>query len=106
MDGHWNAEVVRGKKAADTPGAVFSLDLKTTDGVVSGTVSIAGKKRPEFEKLQNVKLDGVHLTFITTQSGKNPATFSWEITLQGDQLVGSRTRQGTARVQNFTAKRN
>ena len=106
IDGHWNAEVVRGKKASAQPAAVFSLDLKSSDGKVTGTVALAGKKRPQIQSVENGRLVGDRLTFTTSQKGKNPVSFSWDVTLQDDQLSGSRTRDGAKRSQAFTAKRN
>lgn len=106
IDGHWNAEIVRGKKASDQPPAAFSLDLKSSDGKVTGTVALAGKKRPQVLSVENGRMVGDRLTFTTTQKGKNPVSISWDITLQGDQLTGSRTRDGAKRSQSFTAKRN
>jgi hypothetical protein len=106
IDGHWNAEIVRGKKASAQPAAVFSLDLKSSDGKVTGTVALAGKKRPQIQRVENGRLVGDRLTFTTSQKGKNPVSFSWDVTLQDDQLSGSRTRDGAKRSQAFTAKRN
>jgi hypothetical protein len=106
IDGHWNAEIVRGKQASAQPAAVFSLDLKSSDGKVTGTVALAGKKRPQIQRVENGRLVGDRLTFTTSQKGKNPVSFSWDVTLQGDQLSGSRTRDGAKRSQAFTAKRN
>jgi hypothetical protein len=106
IDGHWNAEIVRGKKASAQPAAVFSLDLKSSNGKVTGMVALAGKKRPQIQSVENGRLVGDRLTFTTSQKGKNPVSFSWDVTLQGDQLSGSRTRDGAKRSQAFTAKRD
>jgi hypothetical protein len=107
VDGHWNVEAMKGaKKDADQPPASFSLDLKTVDGKVSGTIAIAGKKKPQVLKVENAKFDGTHLTFSTTQKGKNAAVFNWDATLNGDQLSGTRTRDGAKRGQQIIAKRN
>jgi hypothetical protein len=106
IDGHWVAQLARGKKAAAQPPAPFSLDLKTSGGAVTGAVTLPGKKKPQFQKIENGKLDGGRLTFTTSQKGKNPVSFSWEVTLQGDKLAGSRTRDGAKRGQTFTAQRN
>ena len=106
IDGHWSAQFVRGKKAAAQAPAPFSLDLKTSGGAVTGTVALAGKKKPQFQKIENGKLEGGRATFTTSLKGKNPANFSWEVTLQGDTLAGSRTRDGANRGQKFTAERN
>lgn len=106
IDGHWNADTAPNKKAADQPPANFSLDLKTVDGVVTGTVAIPGKKKPQFEKVENAKFDGAHLSFTTSQKGRTAATFTWVATLDGDQLTGTRTRDGGKGSKKFTAKRN
>ena len=108
IDGHWNIESARGgKKSADEPPATYSLDLKTVDGKLTGTVAIPGRKKPQFQKVENAKFDGSHLTFTTSQTGKKASTvFSWDATLQGDQLSGTRTRDGAKRGQSFIAKRN
>jgi hypothetical protein len=106
LDGHWNAQLARGKKADAQPPVIFSLDMKTADGKVTGTVAFAGKKRPQIEKIENGRLDGQHLTFTTTQKGKNPVNYSWDITLQDGQLTGSRMRDGAKHSQGFTATRN
>jgi hypothetical protein len=105
MDGHWNAQFAPSKKAAAAPPTPFSFDLKTAGGAVTGTVALAGRKKPQFQKVENGKLDGDRLTFTTSQKGKKPVSFAWEATLQGDQLAGSRTRDGAKHGQTFTAQR-
>jgi hypothetical protein len=106
IDGHWNAQLARGKKEAAQPPEVFSLDLKTAGATVTGSVALPGKKKPRVQAIENGKLDGGRLTFTTSQKGKNPASFSWEVTLQGDQLAGTRIRDGAKHGQTFTAQRN
>jgi hypothetical protein len=105
MDGHWTAQFTRGKKAAAAPPTPFSFDLKTSGGAVTGTVALPGKKKPQILKIENGKLDGDRLTFTTSQKGKNPVSFTWEAMLQGDQLAGSRTRDGAKHGQTFAAQR-
>jgi hypothetical protein len=106
IDGHWSAQLARGKKAAEQPPAPFSIDLKTSGATVTGSVALPGKKKPQVQAIENGKLDGGHLTFTTSQKGKNPVSFSWDATLEGDQLAGTRTRDGAKHGQKFTAQRN
>jgi len=106
MDGHWSAQFAGGKNAAAQPSQPFSFDLKISGAGVTGSVALPGKKKPRVEAIENGKLDGTHLTFTTSQKGKKPVSFNWEVTLEGDQLAGSRTRDGARHGQKFTAQRN
>jgi hypothetical protein len=112
LDGKWTAELspAAGKKAAAkkntaTP-PVFMLDLKTQGGQLTGSVSAARAKRAREVDIQNGKVDGDHFTFTTLQHGKNgDAKFLWEGTLAGEQIKGTRTREGAKRGAKFAAKR-
>jgi hypothetical protein len=113
IDGQWKAEVsARGKKAAAAPASApantFTLNLKTQDGQVTGSVAVAGKKKPRQQTIQNAKLDGNQLTFKTVQTGKKKesVTFSWQVTVDGDQMTGTRTREGTRRGVTFKARKS
>ncbi len=110
IDGQWNAELTaRGKKAAaaTAPARTFTLALKTQDGQVTGSVAVAGKKKARPINIQNAKLDGNRLTFTTVQTGKkDTATFSWQVTVDGDQMTGTRTREGAKRGVPFKARRS
>jgi hypothetical protein len=111
VDGQWNAELsARGKKAAaaQAPAAAFTLSLKSQEnGQVTGTVMIAGKKKARPQIIQNAKLNGNKLTFTTVQTGKNGTnTFSWQITVEGDQMTGTRAREGAKRGVPFKARRS
>ena len=107
LDGQWNAEVsTRGNKIAPTPNNTFTLSLKSHDGQVTGMVLLPGKKKPRQQNIQNAKLDGNTLTFTTIQSGKKAtASFSWQVTVDGDQMTGTRTREGAKHGAAFKAKR-
>ena len=105
LDGHWTAQFTPGKKAAAAAPTPFSFDLKTAAGAVTGTVALTGRKKPQIQKIENGKLEGDRLTFTTSQKRKKPVSFSWEVTLQGEQLAGSRTRDGAKHGQKFTAQR-
>jgi hypothetical protein len=96
IDGDWNAQ-----------SPAFTLSLKTKDGQVSGIVTVAGKKKPRVQNVQNARLDGNTLTFTTVQTGKKgTAAFSWQVTVDGDQMTGTRTREGAKRSVPFKAKRS
>jgi len=108
IDGTWNAELqARGKKAAATPAKGFTLALKSQDGQVTGSVKVAGKKKGLPVSIQNAKLDGNRLTFTTVQTGKKETvTFSWQVTVNGDQMTGTRTREGAKKGVPFKARKS
>jgi len=110
IDGQWNAELsARGKKAAaPAQTSTFTLNLKTQDGQVTGSVAVAGKKTPHQQSIQNAKLDGNQLPFKTVQTGKKKAsvTFSWQVTVDGDQMTGTRTHEGARRGVTFQARKS
>jgi len=108
FDGQWNAELnARGKKAATTPAKSFTLALKSQDGQVTGAITVPGKKKSRPMNIQNAKLNGNRLTFTTVQTTKKDTqTFSWQITVDGDQMSGTRTRDGAKRGVSFKAKRS
>jgi hypothetical protein len=111
IDGQWNAELIaRGKKAATTaPAMSFTLSLKAQDnGQVTGSVMVPGKKKSRPLNIQNAKLDGNRLTFTTVQTPKkkDAITFSWQVTVNGDQMSGTRTRAGAKHGVSFKAKRS
>jgi len=108
IDGVWTAQTTPRKgKAADKPAATFTLDLKTRDGKITGTVSMAGKRKPVVLSVQNGKLDGDRLSFTTVQhSKKADVAFSWQATAGAGQIDGTRTREGAKRGVPFTAKRS
>ena len=107
IDGDWKAQLTtHGKKAAAPVTNSFTLTLKTKDGQVSGMVTAAGKKKPRVQSIQNAKLDGNTLTFTTVQTGKKATSaFTWQVTIDGDQMSGTRTRDGARRAVPFKAQR-
>ena len=109
IDGQWNGQLVPGKKAvAPAPNSSFTLMLKSSqDGQVTGRLITPGKKRPREHTLRNARLDGNRLTFTTVQVGKRSSVaFSWQVTIEGDQMTGTRTREGAPHGQAFKARRS
>ncbi len=106
VDDRWNATAtVRSKKVADKQVA-FTLDLKTVDGKLTGSVSIAGVKKPRLQPIEDGKIDGDRVTFSThRKTKKGEATILWVAAVNGDQLTGTRTREGAKKGLDFTAKR-
>lgn len=105
-DGRWNAEFKITSKKKGTEIRNVSLDLRTSQGSLTGTVSgSAGKKSRPLE-IQNGKINGDRFSFTTVQKGKKgDMTFIWEGTVQGDQISGERKRDIGKRGQSFVAKR-
>ena len=110
IDGQWSAELSAGKKvsAAQTPNATFTLSLKSQEnGQITCSLMIAGKKKARPQIIQNAKLNGNKLTFTTVQTNKKATnTFSWQITVDGDQMTGTRTREGAKRGVAFKARKS
>lgn len=108
IDGQWNAEMTaRGKKATAAQAKSFALSLKSQDGQVTGSVMVPGKKKSRPMNIQNAKLDGNRLTFTTVQAGKKDSvTFSWQVTVDGDQMTGTRTRDGAKKGVGFRARKS
>ncbi len=106
-DGQWNAEFKStNKKSGETRTMVATLDLHTSQGALTGTVSGQGKKaRPM--TIENGKIDGDHFSFTTvvTSKKKGEEKYTWHGTIQGDQISGERLREGARRGQSFIAKR-
>jgi len=115
IDGQWNAELTNTAKKAGAKlnakgmparNASFSLTFRSQDGQVTGAVVAAGKKRSRQQAIQNVKVDGNRLTFTTVQRGKKADNaFTWQVTVDGDQMSGTRTREGAKHGVAFKAKR-
>lgn len=105
-DGRWNAEFKsNSKKSGTVKTTVVALDLHTTQGTLTGTVS-GGGKRSRAMTIQDGKIDGDRFSFTTVMKGKKgDQTYNWEGTVQGDQITGDRRRAGGKRGQPFVAKR-
>jgi hypothetical protein len=107
LDGRWTAEVhPAGKKAAAVQTASFRLDLKTDGGQLTGSVVSAHGRKALPMAIVNGRLDGDRFTFTTVQHGKKgDVTFNWQGTVTGDQISGTRNRNGAKHGAGFTAKR-
>jgi hypothetical protein len=113
IDGRWAAKVAAGGKGAKsgrkgnaTPGEVV-LSLKADGSQLSGTVVAAGGKRGRSLAIQDGKLDGEAFSFTTVQkTKKGDQKWTWRGTLRGDEISGTRTKEGARRGQSFTAKRH
>jgi hypothetical protein len=102
LDGKWPVEFQsRGKKAkkAVTP-ATLTL---TTDGKqINGTVSTGKKAVP----VQDGKIEGSNFSFVTVRKGKKgESRLLWTGTLDGDQIRGTRAKEGGKRGASFAGKR-
>src|SRR6266542_1347425 len=107
IDGRWTAKPAVHKKNASTkPAPTYVLDLKTQDGKVMGTVTVDAGKKARPQTIENGKVEGDKITFSThTKNKKTNATFQWIATVNGDQLTGTRSKEGAKKGQAFTAKR-
>lgn len=108
IDGKWSFESTVSKKN-DTK-VTTTLELKSEGNKLTGTVTNAGagKKAGRAVEIQEGKLEGNKVTFVTIQTTKKKGDIklTWEATLEGDSLTGTRTPENAKRGQNFTAKRS
>ena len=105
IDGRWTAQVVR-KQAAPARGGPVDIILKTDGGRLSGTVQMPGGRKPRPIGIRDGKLEGDSFSFTTVRRTKKAEhQWTWRGTLRGDELSGTRTREGARRGQPFTAKR-
>jgi len=106
IDDRWTASAtVHSQKSAEKQVA-FTLDLKTLDGKLTGSVNVDGGKRSRLQIIENGKVEGDRVTFSThVKNKKRDATFLWVAAVNGDQLTGTRTREGAKKGLEFTAKR-
>jgi len=104
IDGRWSAETTARNKNAVNKRITFTLDLKAMDGKLSGSVLVGKKARPL--PIWDGIVDGNRITFTTRQKNKKAdVRLTWTAIVNGDQLSGTRTREGARKGQPFTAKR-
>jgi len=112
IDGRWTCEVkaagrraVNAKGKTATPGPLV-LDLKSESGKLTGTVRSSTGKRGRQMQIQDGKLEGDSFSFVTVARGKkDDRKWTWRGALHGEEISGTRTREGARRGQPFTAKR-
>lgn len=84
-----------------------TMDLKASGSALTGTVTTAGgQMQGRAIEIQDGKVDGAKVSFTVTQATKK-GEFKWtyEATIDGDTMKGSRSREGGKGSQEFTAKR-
>ena len=69
-DGRWNAEFKITSKKKGTEIRNVSLDLRTSQGTLTGTVSGGAGKKARPLEIQNGKINGDRFSFTTVQKGK------------------------------------
>jgi len=106
VDGKWTAPItVHGKKSTDKM-ITLSFDFKTQDGKLTGTVNVGGGKKSRPQLIEDGKVDGDRVTFSShAMNKKGESTFYWTAAVNDDQLIGTRTREGAKKGQEFTGKR-
>ncbi len=108
IDGQWAGELqAGGRRAADAPKVAFVLNLKSQGETLTGTVTATGPKGRSREiAISDGRLTGDSFRFVTmqkTKQGENKIV--WSGSVKGDELTGSRGKEGAKRAPSFTAKR-
>ena len=90
IDGKWKTEI-QGKNGTLTT----VLDLKSDGNALTGSVTNSGGKRAHTVTISDGKLDGDKFSFVVVQKGKNgEMRVQWQGSVSGDQLKGTRSREG------------
>jgi hypothetical protein len=100
LDGKWEATVTTQRGDQTT-----TFMFKVAGGNITGTVT-AGGGRGGPQEIKNGKLDGMKVSFETSQAGRgggDPVTITWTGTLAGDSL--KLTNAGGRAPQTMEAKR-
>jgi hypothetical protein len=107
LDGKWAAEVTPGgKKGITANKTAVTLDLKSQGSQLTGSVIASKGKRARPMAIQDGRIDGDRFTFTTVQRAKKgDVKFTWQGTLNGAQISGTRSRDAAKRGVPFTAKR-
>lgn len=107
VDGKWGFETTQRNQKKGTEVTVkVTLDLKTDGAALKGNVITHNPRRDVTAAIQDGKLDGNQITFVTVnQTPNGDVKFTWSATLSGDELRGTRTREGAKRGLAFTATR-
>jgi hypothetical protein len=112
VDGRWKAEFAAPKQPkANRKGSLSQkpeviLELKSAGAQLEGTVTSSAGKRARPIAISDGKIEGDRFSFTTVQRGKKAETkWTWRGTVNGDQITGTRSKEGARRGQSFTAKR-
>ncbi|MFB3828063.1 MAG: hypothetical protein ACE15B_14935 [Bryobacteraceae bacterium] len=108
IDGKWVADfkIPAGKKGGEARAVQATLNLKSQGNQLTGTVTMPGRRGDQNLNVENGKIDGNNFSFVTvqkTRKGENKT--EWKGTVEGDQLKGTRGREGARRGMPFTAKK-
>lgn len=100
VDGKWVAKIQNKKKGAQE----LVLNLKADGDRLTGTVS-QGRKGRGLD-ITDGKISGDTISFTTAGGGRRkqqPARLHWTAKIEGNELKGTRQRDGAKRGQPFTA---
>jgi hypothetical protein len=101
IDGKWSSEMKRGDNTIQQ-----TLTLKADGGTLTGTVETSFNGQGRSVDIKDGKVDGNKFSFSMVQRGRQgQATVVWEGVVDGDEIHGTRKRDGGDRSQPFTAKR-
>ena len=109
IDGKWvfQAKAKPGKKGGAERTVTTTFNLKSNGNELTGTVMTDAGKRGRTADITAGTIDGDRFTFTSVQrTRKGETKIRWSGTVEGDQLKGSRAREGARKGQTFVAKRS
>ena len=108
IDGKWvfESKLAAGKKGGEAVTVKNTLNLKANGSSLTGTVSMGGRKKDTSASVKDGKIEGNKFSFVTVVTGKKAdQKVTWSGTVEGNELKGTRSREGAKRGQPFTAKK-
>jgi hypothetical protein len=110
ITGKWVAERKMKTPDGEERTITSTLDLKADGGKLTGTVtSSMGGGQGRSVEIQEGKIDGNKISFITVQPGRQGGEMKmkWEATVDGNEMKGTQAREGAPEGRSFpfTAKK-
>ena len=111
ITGMWVAENKMTTPNGDERTITITFDLKADGAKLTGTVLTVGgmgKREPTPVEIQDGKIDGNKVSFMTVvQSQRGERKTRYEATIDGDQMTGTSAVEGApeGRTMKFTAKK-
>ena len=111
VDGNWTFEQkMKGRKGSGEVTVNTVLTLAAEGDKLTGSVSSNRGKRGRSLTIQDGKIEGNKISFVTVQKNRKAnkeMKVRWEGTVEGDQLQGTQSAEGRKkRGTSFTAKRS
>jgi hypothetical protein len=105
IDGKWTGEL-KMEFQGESRTLNIVLDLKSSGSALAGSVTTQSPRGERTSEIRDGKIDGNKFTFATTGRGRDgEVKITWEGTVEGSEMKGTQSREGSERSLPFTAKK-